>query len=163
MYKLPQDIIYKLKEKHPQLVELENKEKYPGTNFKLEHLINDIFVEIMEKAIYDGSCLIRSFGTFVAFKVFSNRTKKEAPRFKFKISLSLNDKLKTDQHIIDSLISSEPNKFDEKHEEVCKEKRHISRERAKAPYLANQQSRQRTEEKINHQTILEILDKDGNE
>lgn len=87
MYRLPQDIINRI------------KIKYPGIE-NLEEIINYIFEEIREKSITDGSCSIHKFGSFYTYKSFSGRKGVYVPRFKFRPSRAFMDAMNSDFYII---------------------------------------------------------------
>lgn len=83
---LPPDVMRKLRQKYPEVKNLNN-------------IISDVFEEIREKAIDDGSCLVFNFGTFYTYKTFSQRLGTTVARFKFMISRSFSNNLRDDSYI----------------------------------------------------------------
>ena len=98
--------------KIPNIIEKKLQEKY--TSINVSEFINDLFTEIQNKSISDGSCLIYNFGHFFAFKNFSNKKFKFQPRFKFKVSRALIKKMADDPYILDQINLTTSMIFDQK-------------------------------------------------
>lgn len=144
MFKLPKDV-------HDEL-----QRRYPTYN--IEELIHNIFDVILKKAVEDGACTIREFGKFMAFKTFSGRVQKEVPRFKFRITNALLDKLQKDSYTMQNMIQQKANKFTKEHEKKCeggKEQRELN---IATQNLAMQTEKKRTIDKIARQEIMSILE-----
>ena len=87
MYRLPQDILARLKRKYPDI-----------DNF--DEIVNCIFEEIREKSITDGTCPIHKFGSFYTYKAFSGRKGVYVPRFKFRPSRAFMNAMNNDFYIV---------------------------------------------------------------
>lgn len=142
MYKLPPD------------VEDDLQQKYPDTPVPM--FVQDLFQSILRKTLLDGSCTIRSFGKFVAFVCFSGIHYRKIVRFKFRISLSLSSKIKTDEYLLENLpIQSQVN-FVESNQEKCSgESRQIKLENEK---LVSQSCKYEYESNKNYQATQLIKD-----
>lgn len=103
MYKVPDDIEKQLKTKYP--------------NVKIKDFVHDLFVLIREKAINSGNCLIYGLGSFYTYKTFSEKEGKFLPRFKFRVSRTLLDKLIKDNFVLERIQSVMNRIFDKKKEQ----------------------------------------------
>lgn len=102
-YKLPEEIFQKLKDKY--------------SDVDLKNLVNDIFEEIRDKSIQDGSCLIKNFGCFYTYKTFSSRKGSYVPRFKFRISRAFEKKFSSDSYIQNAIQTNLTRVFDKRKEQ----------------------------------------------
>lgn len=143
-YKLPEDIQDELQKKYQ--------------NINIQDLTNDLFTMILNKAMSDGSTTIREFGKFTAFKTFSTRIQRDVVRFKFKTTISLSQKLNTDEYISTGLIVKESNPFTEKNECICQEKRENRINQSQLLQEASKKSKEATQEYLAKQKILKILE-----
>lgn len=146
MFKVPQDIIDDLQKKYPK--------------YDIESFIHDIFDKILNKTLYDGSCLVRELGKFSAFKTYSTKLSKETPRLKFKTSNSLVSKLRDDQYVLDHLAVQDKAPYTEAHEEVCKTKRHIRDNRTSLLSEASKKGHAGTQDKLVRKEVLKLIDED---
>lgn len=143
MYKLPQDIV------------LDLKQKYPESN--IDSLIQHIFMYILEKTLQDGSCHIREFGKFIAFKSYSQKTHRYVVRFKFKPSMALLTKLNHDEYIINNIPVKSKIPFTESHSNSCEGHKKTRESNIKAQIEAERLGRKKTIQKVNTKNVLTII------
>lgn len=145
MYKLPAD------------VETELQKKFP--NVHIPTLVQYIIHSIFEKSLIDGSCSIRGFGKFISFKTTSGRSGRDVIRFKFKISNTLNNKLKTDQYLLDNIPIKASNLFTSDHEKKTENKKSQQNANTKALKEAEKLGREKTRNKLVTNEVISIMDK----
>jgi len=144
MFKLPIDI------------ENEIIRKYPDVD--VINLFHDLTTIAIQKTCFDGSCNIRDFGKFIAYKIYSTRTGKDVVRFKFKLSTSFVNRLKNDKYLLEKLAIKIAVPFTEKNKQKCADKQDKKR------YINTRipEIQKYTDEKTNHriatQEILKILE-----
>jgi len=107
--------------KLPEDLETELQKKFQ--NAHIPTITQYIFQAILEKTLKDGSCSIREFGKFISFKTTSNKMGQDVIRFKFKISNTLNNKLKIDKYLLENAPVKATNIFTVEHEEKTKDKK----------------------------------------
>ena len=145
MFKLPPDIEHELVKKYP--------------NADILNIIHDTVTLIVNKACFDGSCLIRGFGKFIAFKIYSERSGKDAIRFKFVKTVSFINRIKNDNFLMDHLILQFKKPYTEKKEKKCKAKRHRKITLNKNDVVPiHKIGKERTNYKLATQEILNILE-----
>lgn len=140
MFKIPEDLEQELQKKYPK--------EHIGS------IIQSLFHGIIEKTLKDGSCHIRELGKFTSFVTYSGRSFSKVVRFKFKTSMALTQKIKTDQYLIENLPVKAQVSFTEKHQSKCNTE--LKESNTKAAIEASQLGRMRTLEKINNQIVLDI-------
>ena len=143
MFKLPLDIENELIRKYP--------------NIDITNLFHDLITLIIQKSCFDGSCHIREFGKFVAYKVYSHRLKKNTVRFKFKHSLSFLNRLKNDKYIINKLAIKAIVPFTEEHKKQCLDKQD-NKIKHSVYSKACKHTKEQTKYKVATQEILKILE-----
>ena len=147
MYHLPEDLVKHLQDKYP--------------NVHVKSLVPSLFQAILEKTLTDGSCLIRGFGSFIAYKTYSNKIGRDVIRFKFKPSQALDRKLKNDDYLLDNMPIQAKRAFDRKHESRCKAYQEQKMYNVKAQKEAGQLGNERTRDKlILDEVIKAIRDED---
>lgn len=139
----------------PEDLEIALQKKYPDTYIKA--IIQNLFQMIFEKTLKDGSCHIREFGKFVAFKTNSVRIGREVIRFKFKISPSLENKIKIDEFLLTNIPVKATVPFTEKHEEICKDKKDIRDANVKAFHESAAIGAENTKKQIVLEEVNSIL------
>jgi hypothetical protein len=152
MYKLPEDIEQQLQAKY-------------GTHVHIPSLVHFLFQAILEKTIHDGACHIREFGKYIVFKTESSRHPGETVRFKFRISASLDKKLKTDQYLIQNIPVKAKVPFTEKHEIKVLDKKETKFYNYQAGQDANKHANKMTRDNVQKfeiQKVLEGTDDDNN-
>lgn len=149
MYKLPVDILRKLKNKFP---EIQN----------IEELVNMLFEEIREKSINDGACLIHKFGTFYTYKAYSGKKETFIPRFKFKISRSFSKKIEDDTYVINRIEKVLERFFINSKTENEKYIKNRSLNNQLQSEILNNQTKikEKTKENISNDEIADILNED---
>lgn len=83
-------------------IEIKLQKKYPDIHIK--SIIDDIFREIIEKTIKDGSTVIKGFGKFVSYASYSGKLDTDVIRFKFKASNAFMGKIKKDEYLLNNAI-----------------------------------------------------------
>ena len=146
MYSLPHDIETTLQRKFP--------------NVHMTAVIDNIFQTILEKVFKDGSCSIRKFGKFFAFRTYSSRRGTNVIRFKFKMSNVLVNTISTDEYLLEHIPIQLKNKFTEKNEELCKPCRIQKTENLKAGVLTNQLAAKKTAENIMKNYVMDLIEDD---
>lgn len=145
MFKVPADIEKDLQKKYPQI--------------HVPTFIDDVFQRIINKVITDGCSTIREFGKFVAFVTHSKRTCRDTVRFKFKISSSLNTKIKDDEYLLQNLPVKAKVVFNHKNEAICESKQEQKQENLKASTEAIRLGRKKTQEYLAKDIISNIINK----
>jgi len=143
MFKLPED------------AELELQKKFP--NAPIHQIIQYLFQLILHKTLTDSSCSIRGFGKFMSFKTLSNRIGQDVVRFKFKISNSLINKLKTDQYVLNNIPVKAINVFNKQNEDNTKNKKEQSHANVCASREAEKIGKKKTEERVVLNIINDII------
>lgn len=143
MYKLPGDLENELQRKFP--------------NVHIRKMIDSIFRMIVEKSLKDGSCFIKEFGHFSSYGKWSTKMERKVIRFRFKITPSLEKKIKTDQYYIDNIPIKAKSVFSEEHEEVCKDKKAQREANAEAEKEAEKLGKERTKKQIVVDEITNIV------
>ncbi|MFW6242607.1 MAG: hypothetical protein ACOC2W_00450 [bacterium] len=143
MYRLTEDIVLDLKQKF--------------TEDNIEQIIQHIFMYILEKTLKDGSCHIREFGKFIAFKSYSNRIHRSVIRFKFKPSMALMSKLNNDEYILNNIPVKSKIPFNEEHAEKCKNSKDKRQLNIDAQNEADRLGKQRTIQNVNTKNIIDII------
>jgi len=146
--------VYKL----PEELEAELQKKFP--NVHIQTITQYIFSAILNKTFNDGSCSIREFGKFVSFKTRSSRTSQDVIRFKFKISNTLNQKIKQDQYLINNTPVKALNVFSDKHEEKTKDKKLQHEANVIAQKEAEKLGKVKTQSQLVVNIINSIVDKE---
>jgi len=139
----------------PDELENELQKKFP--NVHIRKLVDLIFRMTLEKALKDGSCYIREFGRFSTYKVKSTKLGKDVIRFKFRISTTLDKKIKTDQYYLDNIPASSNYLFGEKNENICKDKKNQREANVVAEKEAEKIGRDRTKKHVLTDEISNIL------
>ena len=148
MYHLPEDLVKHLQGKYP--------------NVHVKSLVPSLFQAILEKTLTDGSCLIRGFGSFVAYKTYSNKIGRDVIRFKFKPSQALDRKLKTDDYLLDNMPVQAKRAFDEKHAKKCEAHQEQKSYNIEAQKEAVQLGNERTRDKLILDEVIKAIN-DENE
>jgi len=115
-------------------IETELQKKFKDIH--IPTLIQYIFQSILEKSLKDGSCSIREFGKFVTYRTRSGKIGQDVVRFKFKISNTLNNKLKIDQYLLDNVPVKAKCIFTKEQEQKIKDKQ----DQKKANVLAQKEA-----------------------
>jgi nucleoid DNA-binding protein len=143
--------------KLPPDVENDLQKRFPEVH--IPTVIDAIFQSILTKITKDASCTVREFGKFVAFVTKSQRTLKDSVRFKFKLSSALNQKIKTDQYLINNLPVKATNEFSEKHEKKCRSKKEQRKANLEAKSKATKVSKTKTNEALVLEKVQSIVNK----
>ena len=94
------------------------KKKYQDSH--VENIVKDFLNEIMQYCIEHSACTIQGFGKFVMYKTYCSRTNMIRPRFKFRHSRSLLDKIAKDTFIMEKLkMSLKKYAFTEENKKRC--------------------------------------------
>jgi nucleoid DNA-binding protein len=141
--------------KIPEDVEIELQKKF--NNVHVPTVIQYLFHAILTKVLKDGSCSVREFGKFIAYRTKSGKIGKDVVRFKFKISNTLNTKLKLDKYLLENVPIRAQNIFTEDHEQKIKEKQQIKTSNVIAQQSAEKYGKERTKSNIATNEILELL------
>jgi nucleoid DNA-binding protein len=149
MYKLPEDIEKQLQQKY--------------NTVHIPSLVHTLFQEILQKTLKDGACHIREFGKFVSFQTQSSKTKNPTIRFKFRLALSLDKKLKGDQYLLQIVPVKAKVPFTEQHEQKVLDKKEIKAYNFEALQEANKHANKVTKDRLNELEIKRILEEDGGE
>lgn len=144
MYKLPEDL------------EIELQKKFQ--NAHIPTLVQYIFQGILEKTLRDGSCSIREYGKFLSFKTRSNKIGQDVIRLKFKISNTLNNKLRSDRYLLDNIPVKAINVFSDKHEQNTKDKKIQQTANVLAQKTAEKLGKEKTKSQLVTNEILNIMD-----
>ncbi len=145
MFKIPPDIEHDLMKKYP--------------NVDIVNLIHDLFNMIIQKSCFVGSCPIRGFGKFIAFKIFSSRLGHDTMRFKFKHSVSFMNRIKNDNYIVNNLAIHAKHEFTDKHEKKCNPVKKTNLTNVSALIVEN--TKVQTNYKMATNEILNILESDN--
>ena len=146
MYHLPDDLVNRL------------QQQYPDVHVKT--LVPTLFQAILEKTLVDGSCLIRGFGSFVAFRSHSNKIGRDVIRFKFKPSQALDRKFKTDDYLLANIPVKAKRAFTEDHAEKCQSGQMQKSYNVEAQKKAGQLGNKRTNEKLVLDEIIKAIKDD---
>jgi hypothetical protein len=144
VYKLPEDL------------EIELQKKFQ--NAHIPTLVQYIFQGILEKTLRDGSCSIREYGKFLSFKTRSNKIGQDVIRLKFKISNTLNNKLRSDRYLLDNIPVKAINVFGDKHEQNTKDKKIQQTANVLAQKTAEKLGKEKTKSQLVTNEILNIMD-----
>ena len=144
MFKLPEDL------------EIELQKKFQ--NAHIPTLVQYIFQGLLEKSLKDGSCSIREFGKFITFRTRSNKIGQDVIRFKFKISNTLNNKLKIDQYLLENMPVKAATVFTTEHEQKTKDKKLQQNANITAQKAAEKLGRVKTKSQLATNEILSIMD-----
>ncbi len=141
----------------PADVEAELQKKFQ--NVHIPTLVQYIFQTILEKALKDGSCSIREFGKYICFKTRSNKLGKDVIRLKFKISNTLDYKLKIDQYILDNVPVKAPTVFTPEQEKRTKDKKAQQKANLTAQKEAERLGKIKTKSNLVTNEVIEIMNK----
>ena len=147
MYHLPDDLVNQL------------QQQYPDVHIKT--LIPTLFQAILEKTLSDGSCLIRGFGRFVAYKTYSNKIGQDVIRFKFKPSQALDRKLKNDEYLLEKMPVQAKRAFNESHAEKCQTGQEQKGYNVEAQKAAGQLGNERTKDKLILDEVIRAIKEDN--
>jgi hypothetical protein len=143
VYKLPEDL------------EIELQKKFQ--NAHIPTLVQYIFQGIIEKTLKDGSCSVREFGKFLSFRTRSNKIGQDVIRFKFKLSNTLNNKLRIDQYLLDNIPVKAINVFNDKHEQNTKNKKLQQNANSTAQKAAEKLGKEKTKSQLVTNEILDVM------
>ena len=143
MYRLPEDL------------ETELQKKFVNTH--IPTIVQYIFQGLLEKTLKDGSCSIRGFGKFLSFRTRSNRIDQEVIRFKFKMTNTLGNKLKSDQYLLENMPVKALNVFSTEHEEKTKNKKLQHNANMAAQKTAEKLGREKTKSQLATNEIMDIV------
>ena len=141
--------------KIPEDVELELQKRFNTVH--IPTLIQYLFHALLTKALKDGSCSIREFGKFITYRTTSGKIGKDVVRFKFKISNTLNAKLKLDKYLLENVPIRAQNAFTETHEQKIKEKQDIKIANTIAQQAAEKYGKEKTKSIMATNEILNLL------
>jgi hypothetical protein len=144
----------------PEDLEIELQKKFQDVHIKT--VIQHVFQSIFDKTLKDGSCNIREFGKFVAFQTKSSKIGRNVVRFKFRLSSSLEKKIKTDDYLLNNIPVKSTAAFNEEHEEKCKNKRDISKANANASKEAGSVGKIRTNCHVVEHEVNKIINNINN-
>ena len=144
MFKLPLDL------------EAELQKKFQ--NAHISTLVQYIFQAILEKALKDGSCSIREFGKFITFRTRSNKTGQDVIRFKFKLSNTLNNKLKIDKYLLNNMPVKATSVFTTQQEQNTKNKKLQQKANITAQKEAEKLGKEKTKSNLVTNEIMSIMD-----
>lgn len=147
MFKLPLDIENELMKKYPHV--------------DIINLFHDLTTLVIQKACFDGSCPIREFGKFIAFKIYSHRLKKDTVRFKFKHSISFLNRIKNDKYMTEKLAVKETVPFTEYHQQKCADKQNRKTKLNALLPKIHESTKAKTDYKVATQEIFKILESDN--
>ncbi len=143
--------------KLPTSLENSLQEKYEDVHIKL--LIENLFQSILEKTFEDGSCVIKGFGKFIAFKTYSKRIGSEVVRFKFRPAQALTKKIRKDIYLLENLSIQANIPFTEKNADKCKPTKIIKNANLEAISNASKLNIKKENEKSVEDFILNITNK----
>ena len=103
MYRLPNDVQRRLRNKFPHISEL-------------DEIVNSVFEEIIEKTLNDGSCTVYRLGLFYSYKAFSKKRGTYVPRLKFQISRTLLNRMIDDEYVMQRITKVMDRVFDKEKE-----------------------------------------------
>jgi len=144
-YRVPQDIENDLQKRFPEV--------------HVPTIVEAIFQSILSKTIKDSSCTVREFGKFIAFVTHSERMSKQTVRFKFKLSSALNQKMKSDQYLLENLPVKAKNMFTEENEKACESRQGQRLANSEAISMTHRHSKKKTDEALVVETIQGIIKK----
>ena len=124
----------------------------------VREIFHEIIQSIFNKTINHGSCTIREFGKFVSFVTPSTRLGRDTIRFKFSTSSALMNRIKNDTYLLNNLPVKSKHTFEEQHEQICEPKRDQRDENFKARNEAEKLGREKTQEFIARQELMDLLD-----
>lgn len=142
-FKLPPDIEDELQTRFPEV--------------HVPTFVDALFQSILSKITKHADCTIREFGKFTAFVAHSKRMSKDIIRFKFKISTALNNKLKSDQYLLNNLPVRAQTPFNKQNEENVADKKDQRHANLKAKTKASSYSKQKTDETVVANEVARIV------
>jgi hypothetical protein len=143
--------------KIPEDLEVNLKKKFPDIH--IQTLVHYIVSAILEKTLKDGSCSIREFGKFITFRTRSNKIGQDVIRFKFKISNTLNNKLRSDQYLLDNVPVKVQTPFTQDNEEKTKDKKDQQQLNIQAQKEAEKLGRDKIMSNLVTNEIKDIMEK----
>lgn len=149
MYHLPEDLVKELQDKYQHV--------------HVKTFVPTLFQAILEKTLSDGSCLIRGFGSFIAYKTYSNKIGREVIRFKFRPSQALDRKLKGDEYLLENMPVKAKRAFDDDHAEKCQTRQEQKSYNIEAQKEAGQLGNARTKDKLILDEIIKAINDDDEE
>jgi len=141
-YLLPEDIVKELERRFPET---------PVTK-----IVEDALGLIVDTALKHGACSIRGLGQFISFKTYSSKLGLDVLRLKFKLSQSLDKKIKSDDYLIKNAPVKAKVKFTEEHRQKCSSEQKIFNRDASKEAL--QVGKIKTGEKLAFDEILNSLE-----
>lgn len=139
----------------PEDIENELQKKYP--NVHIQTLVQHIFQAILDKTLKDSSCHIREFGKFLAYSTISSKLGRSVVRFKFKLSTTLDSKIKVDDYFLNNVPAKAINVFADQHEEAVKGKRDQSKANIIAQKEAERFGKEKTKSNIQNDEVSNII------
>lgn len=143
-YKVPQEIVDRL------------QQKYPDVN--VSFIIHDLFDDILRTTISKGSCTVKQFGRFLSFVTFSNKTKRDTLRFKFRTNQTLISKISNDPYLIKQALRGVTVPFTQTNEENCKPYRDIRADNIAKMNVASRKEAKEAKEANDRVNFLAKLD-----
>ena len=134
---------------------MELQRKFPDVHIKT--ITQHIFQSIFDKTLKDGSCNIREFGKFISFQTKSSKLGRNVIRLKFRLSTSLEMKIKTDNYLLNNIPVKSSMIFDDKNEEKCKDKRGIRNANVAAAKEASNIGKKRSEDSVVEFEVSRII------
>jgi nucleoid DNA-binding protein len=145
VFKIPQDLEETLKKKFPDV--------------HIQTVVHYVIQAILEKSLKDGSCSIREFGKFITFRTRSNKIGQDVIRFKFRISNTLNNKLRVDQYLLENIPVKVQTPFTEENEEKTKDKKEQQQLNIAAQKEAEKLGKEMTMSNLVTNEIMNIMNK----
>ncbi len=137
-------------------IEKELEKKYPNTDIK--NIIENLFKCIIEKTLKDGSCNIREFGKFTSFKTYSKKLECDVVRMKFRLSNSIENKIKKDKYLLGIVAAKAKVPFTEEHQAKCNND--VKLANVQANLDASKIGKQVKKDREMNNLILDILESD---
>ena len=142
-FKLPPDIEEDLQKRFPDI--------------HVPTFVDALFQSILSKITKHSVCTIREFGKFTAFVTHSRKMAKNTIRFKFRVSTALNNKIKSDQYLLNKLPIKATKAFSEENEKKVKDKQAQKLANVKASTDATSYSKRKTDEEVVANEIARIV------
>ena len=120
-------------------------------------IVSSIFQQILDKTLNDGSCLVREFGKFISFKTFSTKIGQDVIRFKFKLSQSLDKRIKNDAFLLERAPIQAKKDFGDEEEERCKDKRVQKKYNVEAQREASNLGNEKTRENLMVDIVMDAI------
>lgn len=141
MFEIPPDIELQLSQRFPQV--------------DVRKIVSNLFQLILDKTLEDSSCSVRGLGKFLAYSVYSGKSKTNLIRFKFKPAECLRKRIRTDKYLLKTVKAKNQTAFIES--TINETHREIRDENLKTMSLAEKYGLKSTKDKILDNFITEMI------